>query len=100
MTAEKIIEAQNEVWDALVQVYPFLELPWQIPPADQLWEDGTEFIGAIKLRGGKWEIHTLKMSCDDRYFQLTDCNGDAFDAYPLEDFNFIAIQSGGIYDFE
>lgn len=87
----------EEIKNIMCKAYQFLELDWKPPIKDAEWHDGTEFIGALKLSGGQWEFHTLTISCDGDLFDLEDQNGEHFDAWELEDFDYIAIQSGGYF---
>lgn len=87
----------EQIKELLVKHYPFLELDWMTTPQDAEWYDGTEFIGALKLDGGKWEFYTLEIKCDEDQFELVDLDGEHFGAWEINDFEMIAIQSGGLY---
>ena len=94
------IEAE-EIKELLVKHYPFLELEWKPVVKDAIWFDGTEIILAMKLDSGTWEFHTLSISCDGDeeggFFDLIDYEGNPFTEWELEDFDYMAIQSGGMY---
>ena len=87
----------NELMEVLDKTkLTFLELNWIKLPKDAWWYDGTEFIGAIQLDSKKWEMHTLTISCDEDRFDIQDHEGNAFTAWEINDFDYVAIQSGGL----
>jgi hypothetical protein len=86
----------TEIKKVMVSAYPFLGLDWIPVVKDGWWYDGTELIVCMKLDGGKWLFETLTIMCDDNRFELVDEEGNHYGAYDLNDFDYMAIQSGGL----
>lgn len=68
-------------------------------PEHKIFTDGSEFLVAIQVRNSvtnstKWDFDRVTISCDDDLFELRHSNGEIYDAWSWEDFEYFALLSG------
>lgn len=77
------------------------ELKWREPSLDQLWQDGTQILAAVRMRDSRWnrecwEYSVVTIHADEGRFDL-ECNNEPW-GWDYDSIHYFVVLSGKIIE--